>query len=102
MTRDARSVTPPETSAASRAQAMRRARGGGAPWERFGWVMAIVWLVFLIYPLITLINSPADFGWRLACKRRKAGAEECIQLRAAVVSDLIAADERGEGGCEPE
>lgn len=66
MTRDARSVTPPETSAASRAQAMRRARGGGAPWERFGWVMAIVWLVFLIYPLITLINSPADFGWRLA------------------------------------
>ncbi|MEP7333782.1 MAG: sensor histidine kinase, partial [Terracoccus sp.] len=27
------------------------------PWERFGWVMRGVWLVFLIYPLISVFQS---------------------------------------------
>ncbi|MGF3056932.1 sensor histidine kinase [Microbacterium sp. YY-01] len=32
-------------------------------WDRYGWVMAVVWLVFLIYPLMGLIHSPAASGW---------------------------------------
>ena len=27
------------------------------PWERFGWLMRAVWLVFLIYPLISVFQS---------------------------------------------
>lgn len=32
-------------------------------WERYGWVMAVVWLVFLIYPILGLLRSAADAGW---------------------------------------
>lgn len=38
-------------------------RGAGSPWERFGWVMAAVWLVFLIYPVLALLRSDAAQGW---------------------------------------
>ncbi|WP_433674023.1 sensor histidine kinase [Microbacterium gorillae] len=34
-----------------------------SPWERWGWLMAIVWMVFLIYPVLSLISSPAAPGW---------------------------------------
>ncbi|MDN5768378.1 MAG: sensor histidine kinase [Humibacillus sp.] len=30
---------------------------GHNPWERFGWLMRAVWLVFLIYPLISVFQS---------------------------------------------
>lgn len=33
------------------------------PWSRFGWLMAVVWLVFLAYPVITLIGSEAALVW---------------------------------------
>ncbi len=32
-------------------------------WERYGWLMAVVWMVFLIYPLIALVRSEAALGW---------------------------------------
>lgn len=42
-----------------------RPRGGAprSPWERFGWVMAAIWLVFLAYPVLALIGSEAEPGW---------------------------------------
>lgn len=33
------------------------------PWERFGWLMAVIWMVFLIYPLMGLLHSTAAVGW---------------------------------------
>ena len=33
------------------------------PWERYGWMMALIWLIFLVYPVITLLHSQADLGW---------------------------------------
>lgn len=30
---------------------------GRNPWERFGWLMRAIWLVFLIYPLIAVFQS---------------------------------------------
>ncbi|MFS2280315.1 histidine kinase [Microbacterium sp. OR21] len=33
------------------------------PWERFGWLMAVVWLVFLIYPVMALLRSRAEAHW---------------------------------------
>ncbi|SJN28274.1 Sensor histidine kinase [Microbacterium esteraromaticum] len=33
------------------------------PWERFGWLMAVIWLVFLVYPIIALIGSEASIIW---------------------------------------
>lgn len=36
------------------------------PWARFGWLMAVVWLVFLLYPLFALIDSEAPLGWVVA------------------------------------
>jgi two-component system sensor histidine kinase DesK len=38
-------------------------RGQRSPWERYGWVMAVIWLVFLVYPVIALVNSQAPSGW---------------------------------------
>lgn len=43
----------------------RRSRGAGSAWEKYGWVMAVIWLVFLIYPLMGLLRSRADAGWVL-------------------------------------
>ncbi|GLJ62860.1 two-component sensor histidine kinase [Microbacterium barkeri] len=40
----------------------RRLQG---PWERWGWLMAVVWMVFLIYPVMSLVNSTAPIGWRV-------------------------------------
>ncbi|ALX66512.1 sensor histidine kinase [Microbacterium sp. XT11] len=33
------------------------------PWARFGWLMAVIWLVFLLYPLFALIGSEAPTAW---------------------------------------
>jgi two-component system sensor histidine kinase DesK len=33
------------------------------PWSRFGWLMAVIWLVFLIYPVLALIRSEAQPAW---------------------------------------
>ncbi|QGU28973.1 sensor histidine kinase [Microbacterium oryzae] len=45
--------------------AMTGARDTGAPWERWGWLMAVVWMVFLVYPVVSLVDSVAPLGWRL-------------------------------------
>lgn len=37
-----------------------------SPWERWGWLMAVVWMVFLIYPVLSLISSRAAPAWVLA------------------------------------
>ncbi|MFJ2553455.1 sensor histidine kinase [Microbacterium sp. NPDC087591] len=33
------------------------------PWERWGWLMAVVWMVFLVYPVLSLLRSDAAPGW---------------------------------------
>ncbi|MBV0895464.1 sensor histidine kinase [Microbacterium sp. NC79] len=33
------------------------------PWERYGWLMAVVWMVFLAYPVIALVTSAAEVEW---------------------------------------
>lgn len=33
------------------------------PWQRFGWLMAVVWMFFLVYPLQALLRSSADTAW---------------------------------------
>ncbi|MBN6190481.1 sensor histidine kinase [Aneurinibacillus sp. BA2021] len=38
-------------------------RSGKEPWARFGWLMAVIWLVFLVYPVIALLHSTAPLGW---------------------------------------
>ena len=32
-------------------------------WDRFGWIMAVVWMFFLAYPLMALLNSSAAVEW---------------------------------------
>lgn len=34
------------------------------PWERYGWLMAAIWMVFLFYPASSLVASPAPLGPR--------------------------------------
>lgn len=41
-------------------------RGARSVWQRYGWVMAAVWMVFLVYPLMALLRSTADPGWIIA------------------------------------
>lgn len=41
----------------------RGANGYASVWRKYGWIMAAVWLVFLVYPIISLVNSTADTGW---------------------------------------
>ncbi|WP_175985758.1 sensor histidine kinase [Microbacterium tenebrionis] len=65
VTRDA--VSASEAGAAPAAWAASGARrprqGSGSPWERYGWLMAVIWLVFLVYPLIELARSEAAQVW---------------------------------------
>ncbi|MFK3676279.1 histidine kinase [Microbacterium sp. NPDC090218] len=51
--------------AAWSAPGARGARGttGKDPWARFGWLMAVIWLVFLVYPVIALLRSEALLPW---------------------------------------
>ncbi|MFD5224767.1 histidine kinase [Microbacterium sp. NPDC058342] len=34
-----------------------------SPWDRYGWLMAVIWLFFLIYPAIALVESTAAPFW---------------------------------------
>lgn len=40
-----------------------RSVAGTDPWARFGWLMAVIWLVFLIYPVLALLRSEAPLAW---------------------------------------
>lgn len=44
-------------------EADARSGTGKDPWARFGWLMAVVWLVFLIYPVLALLASAAPQAW---------------------------------------
>lgn len=35
------------------------------PWEKYGWVMSSIWLVFLIFPLVAALNAPTALVWRI-------------------------------------
>ena len=35
------------------------------PWQRWGWLIAVVWLVFLYFPITALVQSEAALGWRV-------------------------------------
>ena len=34
------------------------------PWERFGWVMGSIWLVFLLFPLTSAFTAESSWAWR--------------------------------------
>ncbi|WP_309102177.1 histidine kinase [Microbacterium sp.] len=44
-------------------QARDRPSASQDPWARFGWLMAVIWLVFLVYPVLALLRSDADVAW---------------------------------------
>ena len=44
-------------------EADARSGTGKDPWARFGWLMAVVWLVFLVYPVLALLASAAPPAW---------------------------------------
>lgn len=35
------------------------------PWERFGWLMGAIWLVFLAFPVASSVTAPRDPVWRV-------------------------------------
>lgn len=35
------------------------------PWDRFGWVMGVIWLVFLGFPLGTVLTADRHWVWRV-------------------------------------
>lgn len=43
------------------ASGRKRSEASG-PWERYGWLMAAVWLVFLFYPILALVTRPVSDG----------------------------------------
>lgn len=34
------------------------------PWERFGWIMGAIWLVFLMFPLTSAFTAESSWVWR--------------------------------------
>lgn len=65
-----------DTAADRSAQAIRSAAGSlpatwmarprtrpSSHWDRFGWMMAVIWLVFLVYPVLALLSSTASVIW---------------------------------------
>lgn len=36
------------------------------PWDRYGWVMGAIWLVFLAFPVVGSVQSDLAIGWRVA------------------------------------
>ena len=36
-----------------------------SPWQRFGWLMGVIWLVFLAFPLIAAVTAPVHLVWRV-------------------------------------
>lgn len=68
MTEDAASrqndaIIATDAASSARGRRQHRGAGSGSVWERYGWLMAVFWLVFLIYPLMALVRSTADRGW---------------------------------------
>lgn len=68
----------PDDTATDRATQSHRSAAGSRPatwlaqphdtkpkrhWDRFGWLMAVIWLVFLVYPVLALLDSSAGSGW---------------------------------------
>jgi two-component system sensor histidine kinase DesK len=53
---------PPAAWSAPGARAVDAATGKD-PWARFGWLMAVIWLVFLVYPILALLHSEAPLAW---------------------------------------
>lgn len=35
------------------------------PWDRYGWVMAAIWLIFLAYPVVAAATSDTGWVWRV-------------------------------------
>ena len=35
------------------------------PWERYGWIMGAIWLVFLSFPLKSAFTVETSWVWRL-------------------------------------
>src|SRR5690625_7627210 len=45
-----------------------RARVELTPWDRYGWVMADIWLFFLVFPVVYLLERPlGPRVWGLFC-----------------------------------
>lgn len=40
-------------------------KAASSPWEKYGWLMAVVWMFFLIYPVLGLLASEAEPAWRI-------------------------------------
>lgn len=34
------------------------------PWDRYGWVMGSIWLVFLVFPIVSTVNEDNWWPWR--------------------------------------
>ena len=49
--------TPHEDVDSAAADPAAESRG---PWERYGWLMAVIWMVFLVYPIIAILHSPVS------------------------------------------
>ena len=61
--RDAEAIRSAAGSLPATWMAQRKDSQPKNPWERFGWLMAVIWLVFLAYPVIALLGSTAPGGW---------------------------------------
>ncbi|MGX1695558.1 sensor histidine kinase [Microbacterium keratanolyticum] len=56
-------ASAPAAETNGRSEPMRALRPATNVWERYGWLMAVVWMVFLGYPVVALVRSPAALGW---------------------------------------
>lgn len=54
------------------------------PWERFGWLMGAIWLVFLAFPIVGLATSDQPVVWRVL------GVGGILIFAAAYVRGFIA------------
>ncbi|MET4078479.1 two-component system sensor histidine kinase DesK [Janibacter sp. UYMM211] len=34
------------------------------PWARFGWLLGAVWLVFIVFPVVSIVQDDAPWPWR--------------------------------------
>ncbi|WP_337004634.1 sensor histidine kinase [Microbacterium sp. LB12] len=62
-TRDAAQFAAAGAAPAAWSAPGARRTAGKDPWARFGWLMAVIWLVFLVYPVIALVRSEAPLVW---------------------------------------
>ena len=57
----ASTVEPPGPEGAEVPAPVGAGDRGRDPWERYGWIIRAVWLVFLVFPVIALVSS--DLSW---------------------------------------